>query len=260
LNWNIGARSKKKQVSFGRLPRVFSEERSYRRNGVFGGTGCDGGTGCTGAGGGIGVPGTVNVPGGGAPPGKVGSVAGRPGVVPGKPGVVPGKAGVTPGNVGFVPSRPGGVTGICGCTPGSVGVVPGNVGNTPGVPGGTTPVSGGKTPVLGGRTPVAGGVPGTNGAFGLSGLNRGVPFGKKPRAPFVKPGVRLNPAERFVKKMLLFVLLKMFVRPKFVGPGGAKSGLSVKGCCAIALAPTRKLKSVSGVFIAISSTGCTDVS
>lgn len=199
------------------------------------------------------MPGTVNESGGGAPPGRFGSVPGRPGVVPGKPG--------------FVPGSPGGVTGICGGTPGAVGGVPGSVGNSPGVPGDTTPALGGKTPAFGGRIPAFGGtVPGTKGAVGLSGLKRGWPFGKKPCAPFVilcratfPAGLVNAAAAGFVKNRLLFVPVKMFVRPKFVGGAGEKRGRSENGACAIALAATRKLKNVSGVFITIFSTGCTGV-
>jgi hypothetical protein len=195
----------------------------------------------------------VNESGGGAPPGRLGSVPGKPGVVPGSPG---------------------GVTGTCGGTPGAVGGVPGNVGNSPGVPGGNTPALGGKTPAFGGRTPALGGtVPGRRGAAGLSGLKRGWPFGKKPCAPFVikrpcpNPGVPLvNPrtpglvkraAAGFEKNRLLFVPVKMFVRPKLVGVAGEKSGRSENGACAIALAATMKLKNVSGVFITLLSTGRT---
>jgi hypothetical protein len=120
-----------------------------------------------------------------------------------------------------------------------------------------TPELGGKTPALGGRTPAFGGtVPGTNGAFGLSGLKRGWPFGKKPCAPLVIPCRATFPAgfvnaaaAGFVKNRLLFVPVKILVRPKFVGAAGEKRGRSENGACAIALAPTRKLKNVSGVFI-----------
>ena len=184
------------------------------------------------------MPGTVKESGGGAPPGRFGSVPGKPGVVPGSPGVVPGKAGAVPGS-------PGGVIGTCGGRPGVVGVVPGKVGNAPGVPGGTMPEFGGNTPAFGGRTPLLGGTT----AAGLSGLKRGVPFGKNPCAPFVTPGVRLNPAEPFVKKMLLFVLVNTLVRPKFVGGGGANSGRSRGVTWAIAPAAASRLKNVNRVFM-----------
>jgi hypothetical protein len=138
-----------------------------------------------------------------------------------------------------------------------VGGVPGNVGNSPGVAGGKTPELGGKTPAFGGRTPAFGGmVPGKNGAVGLSGLKRGCPFGKKPCAPFVIPpratfpaGLVNAAAAGFVKNRLLFVPVKMFVRPKSVSVAGEKRGRSENGAWAIALAATRKLKYVSGVFI-----------
>jgi hypothetical protein len=110
------------------------------------------------------------------------------------------------------------------------------------VPGRTVP----GTAAVGGRT----------GAFGLSGLKRGWPFGKKPCAPFVIPRRATFPAgfvnaaaAGFVKNRLLFVPVKRFVRPRFVGGAGEKRGRSENGACAIAHAPISKLKSVSGVFI-----------
>jgi hypothetical protein len=88
--------------------------------------------------------------------------------------------------------------------------VPGIVGNSPGKP-----------------------VPGGTVVFGFT----------TPGNVFVNPGKRLvKPANRFEKKMLLFVLVKRLLRPRFVGGGGAK-GVSVN--CANAPAPTRNVESIS---------------